>query len=75
MNTSADIQHNFQLHWLNNKELQFTMEAETILQEMHRGTLSSGKGGDSGSDSDTHSGQEELPEVEGQYFVNEWFIY
>ena len=25
----------FRLHWLNNKELQFTMEAERLLQELH----------------------------------------
>lgn len=36
---SKDQQFNFQLHWLNNKELQFTMEAEVILQDMHRGVL------------------------------------
>ncbi|XP_060557818.1 dmX-like protein 2 isoform X5 [Ruditapes philippinarum] len=30
------VEHNFQLHWLNNKELQFTMESEKILQEMHK---------------------------------------
>ena len=29
----------FQLHWVNNKELQFTMESEKILQEMHKGSL------------------------------------
>lgn len=28
----------FQLNWLNNKELQFTTEAEKILQEMHKHT-------------------------------------
>ncbi|XP_052281684.1 dmX-like protein 2 isoform X4 [Dreissena polymorpha] len=32
----AGGEHTFQLHWLNNKELQFTMESEKILQEMHR---------------------------------------
>ncbi|XP_062621591.1 dmX-like protein 2 [Saccostrea cucullata] len=36
---SKDQHFNFQLHWLNNKELQFTMEAEVILQDMHRGVL------------------------------------
>ena len=29
----------FQLHWVNNKELQFTMESEKILQEMHKSSL------------------------------------
>ncbi|KAL8625455.1 hypothetical protein ACOMHN_018600 [Nucella lapillus] len=27
--------NNFRVHWLNNKELQFTMEAEKLLQELH----------------------------------------
>lgn len=32
---SSDATHNFRLHWLDNKELQFTMEAEKLLQELH----------------------------------------
>ena len=32
----SGLEYNFQLHWLNNKELQFTMESEKILQEMHK---------------------------------------
>ncbi|XP_052793147.1 dmX-like protein 2 isoform X3 [Mya arenaria] len=32
----AGDKHTFQLHWLNNKELHFTMESEKILQEMHK---------------------------------------
>ncbi|KAK6180445.1 hypothetical protein SNE40_012599 [Patella caerulea] len=31
-----DVEHNFKIHWLNNKELQFTIEAEKILQEMYK---------------------------------------
>jgi hypothetical protein len=29
---NPDAAHNFRLHWLDNKELQFTMEAEKLLQ-------------------------------------------
>ncbi|KAL3867333.1 hypothetical protein ACJMK2_044544 [Sinanodonta woodiana] len=35
----AREEHQFQLHWLNNKELQFTMESEKILQEIHKDSL------------------------------------
>ncbi len=28
--------HNFVLHWLNNKEMQFTMEAESIMEDLFR---------------------------------------
>lgn len=35
---SNDQLFHFQLNWLNNKELQFTTEAEKILQEMHKHT-------------------------------------
>ena len=60
--SKGENQFNFQLHWLNNKELEFTMEAEIILQELHRGTLGNddsheGHNCDSrhdGSDSDHH---------------------
>ncbi|XP_055901191.1 dmX-like protein 2 isoform X3 [Biomphalaria glabrata] len=31
-----DVDNNFRLHWLNNKELEFTMEAEKLLQELHQ---------------------------------------
>lgn len=49
----GDVQHNFQLHWLNNKELQFTMEAEVILQELHKSSVSHHHhDADMGSDSD-----------------------
>ncbi|XP_052099551.1 dmX-like protein 2 isoform X2 [Mytilus californianus] len=62
VNTDGDVQHNFQLHWLNNKELQFTMEAETILQEMHKGTMYEGQMDNPdfniGSDSDPYSGHD-----------------
>lgn len=33
------MESDFRLHWLNNKELQFSMEAETILQELHRKSI------------------------------------
>lgn len=36
--SSNDQLFHFQLNWLNNKELQFTTEAEKILQEMHKHT-------------------------------------
>nr|KAG5690689.1 hypothetical protein BaRGS_013475 [Batillaria attramentaria] len=35
MTGSHEARHNFRLHWLDNKELQFTMEAEKLLQELH----------------------------------------
>ncbi|XP_069136751.1 dmX-like protein 2 [Argopecten irradians] len=38
--SKSEAQHNFQLHWLNNKELQFTMEAEVILQDLHKSSIS-----------------------------------
>lgn len=44
--SKGDQQFNFQLHWLNNKELQFTMEAEIILQDMHKGVLNVDSHGD-----------------------------
>ena len=28
--------HNFVLHWLNNKEMQFTMEAEKIMDDLFK---------------------------------------
>ncbi|XP_035825075.1 dmX-like protein 2 [Aplysia californica] len=31
-----DVDSNFRLHWLNNKDLEFTMEAEKLLQELHQ---------------------------------------
>ena len=31
-----DREPNFILHWLNNKEMHFTMQAESILQELTR---------------------------------------
>ncbi|KAK3098460.1 hypothetical protein FSP39_019692 [Pinctada imbricata] len=65
----GENQFNFQLHWLNNKELEFTMEAEIILQELHHGTLGGEEGQEGhhydnhhdGSDSDHH---QEQPETE-----------
>ncbi|XP_071118494.1 dmX-like protein 2 isoform X1 [Haliotis cracherodii] len=35
----GDVDHNFKIHWLNNKELQFTIEAEHILQDLHKQML------------------------------------
>lgn len=35
MTASQEKKHNFRVHWLDNKELQFTMEAERLLQEIH----------------------------------------
>ncbi|VDI15898.1 Hypothetical predicted protein [Mytilus galloprovincialis] len=68
VNTDGDVQHNFQLHWLNNKELQFTMEAETILQEMHKGTMYEGQMDNHefniGSDSDPYSGHDPDDQVD-----------
>ncbi|CAC5419370.1 DMXL [Mytilus coruscus] len=68
VNTDGDVQHNFQLHWLNNKELQFTMEAETILQEMHKGTMYEGQMDNPdfniGSDSDPYSGHDPDDQVD-----------
>ncbi|XP_033750320.1 dmX-like protein 2 [Pecten maximus] len=52
--TKGEVQHNFQLHWLNNKELQFTMEAEVILQDMHKSSVGHHHHDhDIGSDSDS----------------------
>ncbi|KAJ8305006.1 hypothetical protein KUTeg_018589 [Tegillarca granosa] len=56
--SKGDLQHNFQLHWLNNKELQFTMEAESILQDLHRGTLYEDSHKDSHSDSQDFLGSD-----------------
>lgn len=36
MGNKEDVDNNFRLHWLNNKELEFTMEAEKLLQELHQ---------------------------------------
>ncbi|PVD19781.1 hypothetical protein C0Q70_20272 [Pomacea canaliculata] len=55
-------QHNFRLHWLDNKELQFTMEAERLLQELHTKLVHEDTeqgagahlGGDETGDSDEH---------------------
>ncbi len=33
---SSKQRHNFVLHWLNNKEMQFTMEAEKIMEDLFR---------------------------------------
>lgn len=30
-----DVESNFRLHWLNNKDLEFTIEAEKLLQQLH----------------------------------------
>ncbi|KAH9503228.1 DmX-like protein 1 [Bulinus truncatus] len=38
-----DVDNNFRLHWLNNKELEFTMEAEKLLQELHQKLLAEEK--------------------------------
>ncbi|ESO86706.1 hypothetical protein LOTGIDRAFT_235301 [Lottia gigantea] len=32
----GDVEHNFKINWLNNKELQFTIEAEKILQDLYK---------------------------------------
>ena len=32
INSSANVVHKFSLHWLNNKEIYFSLEAEKILQ-------------------------------------------
>lgn len=37
--TDASNQPNFILHWLNNKEMNFTLQAEAILQELTRKTI------------------------------------
>ena len=34
INSSANVVHKFSLHWLNNKEIYFSLEAEKILQEL-----------------------------------------
>lgn len=34
-----DVQCNFKLHWLNNKDLEFTLEAEKLLQNLHQRLL------------------------------------
>ena len=43
MNSSVDaaggVVHKFSLHWLNNKEIYFSMEAEKILQELAKVAL------------------------------------
>jgi hypothetical protein len=57
--SKGDQQFNFQLHWLNNKELQFTMEAEVILQDMHKGVLNVDSHGD-----DHHHGNQEASDSE-----------
>ncbi|XP_041373660.1 dmX-like protein 2 isoform X2 [Gigantopelta aegis] len=35
----GDMECNFRLHWLNNKELHFTVEAEKILHDLHKRLL------------------------------------
>ena len=35
-NGGQENQHNFVLHWLNNKEMQFTQEAEKIMDDLFR---------------------------------------
>ena len=55
---------NFVVHWLNNKELHFTLESEKILEEMtQRG--GSGESGPSGDDSGTDP-SEAPTETEGE---------
>ncbi|XP_070175544.1 dmX-like protein 2 isoform X2 [Littorina saxatilis] len=57
---NPDAAHTFRLHWLDNKELQFTMEAEKLLQELHTKLLNDesithphgGGDGEEGSDED-----------------------
>ena len=43
----------FVVHWLHNKELHFTHEAESLLEEMGRRQASSNRGGDDGTDDTT----------------------
>ncbi|CAL1529694.1 unnamed protein product [Lymnaea stagnalis] len=40
-----DVDNNFRLHWLNNKDLEFTMEAEKLLQELHQRLIAEEGGG------------------------------
>lgn len=42
---------NFILHWLNNKEMHFTMQAENILHELTRKGMEKEEGADSNRDS------------------------
>ena len=39
MGNKCDMECNFRLHWLNNKELHFTVEAEKILHDLHKRLL------------------------------------
>ncbi|CAM6053245.1 unnamed protein product, partial [Sphagnum tenellum] len=41
---SGAFQHNFVLHWLNNKEMQFTMEAERIMDDLFKLALERDEG-------------------------------
>ncbi|GFO28212.1 Dmx-like protein 2 [Plakobranchus ocellatus] len=34
-----DVESNFRLHWMNNKDMEFTMEAERLLQDLHQRLL------------------------------------
>lgn len=59
-------QPNFILHWLNNKEMHFSMQAEAILQELTRKVIEKEQmnnvsGGTSEHNSDGHDGHDENP--------------
>ncbi|XP_076465247.1 dmX-like protein 2 isoform X2 [Babylonia areolata] len=74
--------HSFRVHWLNNKELQFTMEAEKLLQELHaklqsdEGVAGSAGGGarsTEGEDSDGGDGGDgELEADENSNREDQW---
>ena len=53
MNASQGKQHdNFVIHWLNNKELHFTKQAESLLNEMNKKCGLTPAGDTSGTDTD-----------------------
>lgn len=62
--TDPSNQPNFILHWLNNKEMHFTMQAETILQDLTKKVIEKeqfmgGSNANSEHNSDGHDGPDE----------------
>ena len=59
-----DVESNFRLHWMNNKDMEFTMEAERLLQDLHQRLLAEEASAGIHSSNRTYSDEEVEEEEE-----------
>lgn len=66
---------NFILHWLNNKEMHFTMQAESILQELTRKVVEKEEGLHQQQDADHTDHDSEEEGLSSKLSALHWYMY